>query len=83
MSLIIYSNGLLKMCTDGKNLLKLLVELDLSHNKHITNECVQLLIRTVCKMKRIKAPLQIYLSETSAQAEDFQRLTTKRVELIF
>lgn len=72
------------MCNDGKHLLKTLIELDLSHNKYITNDCVEYIIKTVSKMKRVKAPLRVYLSQTSAQQEYFHhKKTSKRVELIF
>jgi hypothetical protein len=71
------------MCSDGKHLLRQLVELDISHNKYITNDCVEKLIKTVCKIRRIKAPLRLYLSQTSAQSEYLEGIATKRVDLIF
>jgi hypothetical protein len=71
------------MCAEGRQLLKTLVELDLSHNKYLNNECADQLIRTTSKIKRIKAPLKIYLSQTGVDSEHFQRMAAKRVELIF
>lgn len=71
------------LCKNGKHLLKILIELDLSHNKHVTNECVESFIKAVSEIKRVKTPLRLYLSQTSAQQEHLQTGKPKRVELIF
>ncbi|KAI6189804.1 hypothetical protein M3Y97_00048200 [Aphelenchoides bicaudatus] len=75
-------NGVFKMCLDGKHLLKCLIELDFSHNKTITNKCIEKLILTTSKIKRIKTPLKVFLSQCGIESESFAK-TTKRVELIF
>ncbi|KAI6228916.1 F-box domain-containing protein [Aphelenchoides fujianensis] len=74
------SAGIATLTTEGKHLLRSLHELDLSHNKMITNECILALSKRVDKIKRIKRPLVIYASQTSVQAEVARELS-KRVEL--
>lgn len=55
----------------------------LSHNKYIDNQCIEHLIRMTSKLKRPRAPLKVYLFQTSAQREHFQATASRRVELIF
>ncbi|KAI6213642.1 hypothetical protein M3Y94_00174200 [Aphelenchoides besseyi] len=75
------SDGINMLVTEGKQLLRFLTELDLSHNKNIDNKGVETIVKRVEKIKRIKKPLVIYASQTSVQMETLSKLS-KRVEIL-
>ncbi|KAI6199881.1 F-box domain-containing protein [Aphelenchoides besseyi] len=75
------SDGINMLVTEGKQLLRFLTELDLSHNKNIDNKSVEAIAKKVEKIKRIKKPLVIYASQTSVQMETLAKLS-KRVEIL-
>ena len=66
---------------DGEHLLRYLAELDLSHNKNISNECIRELSAKIDNVRRVKKPLIIYSTQTSVQLDALPALS-KRVRVV-